>query len=533
MSDITELFNRCVDLHKAGEHAVAAQGYAAILRADPTHADAWHLTGLLAHQSGRSSDAIDYIKRAIQQHSTNAEYWSNLAAIYMALDQWLPALAAADHAIEINSEMAAAYFQKGRAHAGLGQSEAALMALQAARARGFDAALVALEIGLVLQAIGNTEGSVNSFEESLQINPDQPSVWFSLSRLVTSSQYQFSTAQLQKMHDMLAQTQTVKDCVRIAFSLAAHFDRMGKYSKAFEYWTMGNEESRQFPGIRRPGYNPEERTRRVDDLIAVFTREFLGSLPPVSESQRPIVVVGMPRSGTSLIEQILSSHPAVAAGGELSFWNVAVEQQFGPPETRSKLENLTTEWRESSANRYNDVLAGISPDAERVVDKMPGNYLNLGIIASAFPNATIIHCCRDPRDVCLSCYSQLFDDVQLQLSTSNLSWVAKQYQDYARLMQHWQRVLPRRIVEVYYESLVQNPETQVRRLLEACRLSWTPDCLSFHRSKRRVQTASVVQVRQPLYQSSRGRWRHYESQLQPLSDLLRNCIADYPSGGDQ
>ena len=530
MSEISELFSRCVEMHKSGEHAVAAQGYAAILRADPTHADAWHLSGLLAHQSGRSSDAIDYISRAIELNSTNAEYWSNLAAIQMALGQWLPALAAADQAIEINAAMTAAHFQKGRAHAKLGQSEAALMALQRARTGGFDPALVTQEIGTVLQSIGDLAGCVNSFEESLRMNPDQPSVWLSLSRLVTASQYQFSEAQLQKMYRVSEQTQSAKDRARIAFSLAAHFDHVGEYAKAFEHWTMGNESSRQFRSVQGQGYDPAARTRRVDDLIAVFSSRFLQSLQPVRDSQRPIVVVGMPRSGTSLIEQMLSSHPEVAAGGELPFWTVAFEQQFGPPETRSKLAAVTAEWRKSTADDYDAVLSEISPQSLRVVDKMPGNYLNLGLIVSAFPNATIIHCCRDPRDSCLSCYGQLFDDLQLQLSTSDLSWLAQQYQDYARIMQHWHGVMPGRITDVYYERLVQDPEVQVRRLLKACQLSWSADCLSFHRNQRTVHTASVVQVRQPLYQSSRGRWTRYEAQLQPLSELLKNCIADYASG---
>lgn len=529
MSDISELFDRCVAMHKAGEHAVAAQGYAAILRAEPAHADAWHLSGLLAHQSGRSSDAIDYIRRAIDLNATNAEYWSNLAAIYMTLGQWWPALAAADQAIEISDSMTAAHFQKGRAHAKLGQAEAALTALQNSRAGGFNRALVAQEIGTVLQSIGDLAGCVKSFEESLQMDPDQPSVWLSLSRLVAASRYHFSDLQLQQMHSVLEQTSNAKDRARTAFSLAAHFDHTGEYLKAFEHWTTGNECSRQFRGTQGQSYDPAERTQQVDDLIAVFTSPFLQSLQPVSDSQRPIVVVGMPRSGTSLIEQILSSHPEVAAGGELSFWPVSFNQQFGPPETRSKLNAITHEWRKSTADHYDALLAGICPFAKRVVDKMPGNYLNLGLIASAFPNATIIHCCRDPRDVCLSCYGQLFDDLQLQISTSDLSWLAEQYQDYARIMQHWHSVMPGRIADVSYERLVQDPEVQVRRLLTACQLSWSADCLSFHRNQRTVQTASVVQVRQPLYQSSRGRWTRYETQLQPLSDLLKNCIAEYSS----
>ena len=532
MSDISELFMRCVEMHKAGEHAIAAQGYAAILRADPTHADAWHLSGLLAHQLGRSSDGIDYICRAIELDSTNAEYWSNLAAIQMALGQGLSALVAVDQAIATNGALSATHFQKGRVHSKRGQSEQAMVALKKARAGGFDPALVALEIGTVLQSIGDLAGCVNSLEESLQLNADQPSAWLLLSRLVTASQYRFSAAQLPIMYRLFEQTQSAKDRARMAFSLAAHFDHVGEYAKAFEHWTTGNECSRQFRSVQGQTYDPATRTRVVDDLIDVFSSRFLQSLQPILYSPRPIIVVGMPRSGTSLIEQMLASHPEVAAGGELSFWPVAFERQFGPPETRSKLATLTSEWRKSTANNYAAVLNEISPQMRRVVDKLPSNYLSLGLIASAFPNATIIHCCRDPRDICLSCYGHLFDDAQLQLSTSELSWLAQQYHDYARLMQHWHRVLPGRITDVYYERLVQNPEVQLRRLLKTCKLPWSANCLSFHRKQRTVQTASAVQVRQPLYQSSRGRWTKYETQLQPLSDLLKNWIADYGAVSD-
>lgn len=529
MSEVSELFDRCVAMHKSGEYAVAAQGYAAILQADPTHSDAWHLSGLLAHQCGRSTDAISHIDRAIELNPTNAEYYSNLAAIQMAIGRWEPALAAADQALAISEAIGAAWFQKGRALAKLGQANAAIAALQSARIGGFEPALVQRETGTVLEAIGDTAGCIAAFEESLQINPHQPAVWLSLSRMVTTSQYQFSEVQLGQMRSLVEQTESPKERARIAFALAAHFDRTGEYSAAFENWTAGNDDSRHIRDVQATNYAPAERTQRVNDLIAVFTRPYLQSLQPASESQQPIVVVGMPRSGTSLVEQILSSHPDVAAGGELPFWTVAFQQQFGAPGTRSKLAAIPTEWRITTADRYREILSGISPQSRHVVDKLPGNYLNLGLIASAFPNATIIHCCRDPRDTCLSCFGQLFDDAQLQASTSHLPWLAQQYVDYSRLMQHWHHVMPGRIVDVFYEDLVADPEVQVRRLLQNCQLPWSADCLNFHHNRGTVQTASVVQVRQPLYTSSRGRWMRYETELQPLSDLLSACIANYSS----
>ena len=204
MSDISELFDRCVAMHKAGEHAVAAQGYAAILRADPNHADAWHLSGLLAHQAGRSSDAVDYLNRAIELNSSNSEYFSNLAAIQMTRGHWPSALEAANRAVQVAPNSGVAWFQKGRAHAKLSQPDAAMEALLVARDRQFNPAVVLEEIGMVRQAVGDLTGSVLAIEESLQHKSVQPSLWLALSRMVSTRQYSFSEAQLAQMNRALA-----------------------------------------------------------------------------------------------------------------------------------------------------------------------------------------------------------------------------------------------------------------------------------------------------------------------------------------
>jgi len=524
MSDISELFDRCVALHRSGEHAVAAQGYAAILRADPSHADAWHLSGLLAHQSGRSADGLGYIQRAIELNPQKAEYHSNAAAIQISLGQWSLGLSCAERAIAIAPLNAVALFQQGRALARLGFIEAALGSLETARTKGFDAAVVLAEIGGVLQSTGEIDKSILAFEQSLSINPWQPATWLALARLIATRQYRFSETQLKQMATILQQTSNDKDSARVAFSLAAHFDRADDSDQAFEFWRMGNECSQRFLSQQGQAYDPDVRTQRINQRKDVFSQKFVRSLMPVSQSPRPIVVVGMPRSGTSLVEQVLASHPDVAAGGELSYWSDVVESRLGVKGSSEQASLITTEWRTSVAEGYDRLLASISFDAKRVVDKMPGNYMHVGLIASAFPNATLIHCKRDPRDTCLSCYSQLFDDPQLQLSTSDLLWLAQQYQDYAGLMRHWKAVLPGRIVEVRYEELVQNPELKVRRLLDQCRLSWSSECLNFHRSQKTVHTASVVQVRQPFYKSSQGRWVRSKAHLKPLIELLTDEI---------
>lgn len=527
MSEISELFARCVKLHQAGERSVAAQGYAAILNADPGHADAWHLSGVLAHQSGRSADAIDFLRRAIELVPGKAEYRSNLAAVLMAVNQWDGALKEAEAAIAADPKLAAAWVQKGRILAHIGQAENACLAFQTSREMGFDAALVLHEIGMVRQSMGDLSGCIASLEESLRLNSAQPAIWLTLSRLVTTRQYQFSERHLELMRDALKNTPAEKDKARIAFALAAHFDVQGDYDAAFGYLQAGNQHSRTHLHGKGVNYDPQKRSRLADDIIEVFNDAFLKGLEPVSQSSRPIVVVGMPRSGTSLVEQILASHPDVVGGGELAWWPSTMRPLFYSPDPKQQLKSLTAEWRHRTALGYEQVLQSISADSARVVDKLPGNYLHLGIIASAFPKATIIHCCRDPRDTCLSGFAQLFDDDQLQLATSDFDSLARRYQDYERLMQHWHAVLPGRILDVHYELLTQDPDFQIRRMINAAGLNWSDSCMKFHEVRRIVHTASVTQVRQPLYKSSGGKWRRYEHHLHSIQSVLAPTVERY------
>jgi hypothetical protein len=223
---------------------------------------------------------------------------------------------------------------------------------------------------------------------------------------------------------------------------------------------------------------------------------------------RPVFIVGMPRSGTTLAEQILASHPAVFGAGELPFWGIALA---------NSLDDSTTHVS-SLAHDYRRLLETVSTDALRVIDKMPTNFLALGLIHAALPNARIIHMRRNPIDTCLSIY---FQDFETAYSYANdLEDLAHCYGEYRRIMSHWRSVLPQNtILEVPYEGLVEHQELWIRRMLEFIDLPWDPACLNFHQSRRTVSTASSWQVRQPLNNCSVERWRHYEPFLGPLLDL--------------
>jgi hypothetical protein len=301
------------------------------------------------------------------------------------------------------------------------------------------------------------------------------------------------------------------DEATLRFAMGKYYDDVGDYARAFRSYQRANELQR----LRAEPYDSGQRARFVDDLMRRYTSEALAS-PAVagSDSERPVFVVGMPRSGTSLVEQIIASHPQARGAGELEFWNVYVSKHEAALR-RALPEDAS---RKRAAQDYLRVLAAHSGDALRVVDKAPINSDYLGIIHLALPRARFIYLQRNPADTCLSCYFQQFAPVMNW--TMDLGDIASYYRDHARLMAHWRAVLPPgTLLEVPYAELVAEQEKWTRRILEFLALPWDARCLDFQKTQRAVTTASVWQVRQKIYQSSVERWRHYEKFIKPLLSL--------------
>jgi hypothetical protein len=234
----------------------------------------------------------------------------------------------------------------------------------------------------------------------------------------------------------------------------------------------------------------------------------------------------MPRSGTTLTEQIMASHPDVHGAGELRDLMQIVQQPIAGQALQPYPENLAGLTRGDISQWGQDYVAGLrrrAPEARRITDKMPANYMALGLIALMLPNAKIIHVQRNPVDTCVSCFTRLFN--RHQEATYDLAELGRHYANYARLMQHWRQVLPQgSFIEVQYEDIVADMEGQARRLIDFCGLDWNAACLDFHNNKRSIRTASVTQVRQPIYTSSVARWRHYEKHLGPLLEALGDLV---------
>jgi hypothetical protein len=309
------------------------------------------------------------------------------------------------------------------------------------------------------------------------------------------------------------------------YGLAQVFDARGEYDQAGESLRQANALCKSSWRKRGQDYDPDAHTQFVSAMIAACTPDYFQRVRGFGlESRRPIFIIGLPRSGTTLLEQVLASHSQVFGAGELWYIGQAFEtlpqllNRTDPPV--ECLAHLDRDAVRQLADRHLERLRERHATAVRVVDKMPDNYLHLGLIATMFPRALVIHCRRDLRDIAVSCWMTHFRHIRW---ACDLGHIAARFAEYRRIIDYWQRVLPTPPLEVEYEQTVADLEGVARRLIAACGLDWEPACLAFHETRRPVRTASVRQVRQPIYGHSVARWKHYEKWLAPLFAALETA----------
>lgn len=366
-------------------------------------------------------------------------------------------------------------------------------------------------LGWVASVEGRFEEAEKLFRETLEIDPRKTAAWAWLAglRRMTAT----DKGWLEGVERTLASGLPPLEEARLRFAMGKYFDDLGKFPRAFEAYKRANDLHKL---IASP-YDRPSRVQFVDDAIRVCTRQRLTqSREGASESERPVFVTGMMRSGTSLVEQIIASHPDAAGAGELHFWIDAARRHA--ESLRSELPDgpLTGRLAES----YLKLLSRHSTDALRVVDKSTFNSDHLGLIHSVFPQARIIYLQRDPVDTCLSCYFQ--DFANAASFTMDLADLAHNYREHRRLVTHWRSVLPAgAFLDVPYAELVAEPEVWSRKIIEFIGLPWDPRCLEFHKTERAVVTASNWQVRQAIYSRSVDRWRNYEKFIGPLLELRK------------
>jgi len=373
-----------------------------------------------------------------------------------------------------------------------------------------------IQLGQTLMWVGKLDEASEYFEQASRINP------MALVSMADSQKLPEDPKSIAMMEN-LAKNPLLDARARsdMAFSVSRIHDKTKKFDQAAYFLDLANSLAN-----RTLNYQPESFSRKVDAVLQTFNRSFFDHLPKIRQSNRTVIfVVGMPRSGTTLTEQILSSHPEVFGAGELPY--IAKLNQLMPRVLGVKKQfpfcapDLNTHHREEAARYYLHQLDLLGVDTPYVVDKMPHNFLSLGVIAMIFPNAVIVNVNRDPRDIAVSNYQQNFKARHGGLGYAfNLEHIARQINDYQKLMNHWREVLPLPIFDLSYEEMVEDMEGTSKKLLDAVGVSWHEDLKHFYETKRAVRTASVTQVRQPIYTTSMKKWKRYENYLDNLLDHL-------------
>ena len=509
-------------LREYGEFPEAVTCYRKAVQLRPDFLEALCNLGATLRHLGKFHESLEFLESALRIRPDTVQVHCNLAEVLLYLNKSREALQHAETAIRINPGFFDAQRAVGNIHRQLGNYDEALKYYRAALNINPGDADVAAAIANILEIRGEFDDSLAFLQPFLTAENFHPGIVTVFSRLST----QFGTqeqASILMEQALLQDNLSGSDSINIHYELGKLLEEMKHYDRAFEHYRQANEEDRGLNSEIVSKYDPYQLANDTATWMKECDVDFWAQLPHVSHDiERPVFVVGMPRSGTSLAEQILASHPSVFGAGELTGIHEIVNSLYTIPGADvgypQCLATVASKKLDALAKRYLERLSDISPDALRVVDKMPTNFMHLGLISLLFPKAHIIHMVRDPLDTCLSIYFQKFGATLPY--TTDLTHVGVYYRAYKNLMDYWKENLDISILEIQYEELVSEVEKTSKDMVEFCGLDWDARCLSFHKTKRDVNTPSYGQVRQPIYTKSVGRWKHYEPYLDPLKKAL-------------
>ena len=524
-ADISRLLQDGVALHQAGRLSEARAAYRQVLALDPANADAFNLLGVLYGEQERFREAIECVGKAVTLRPGEAQFRNNLGNTYLLAKEPTFAIEHLKEATRLQPRYVEAWFNLGKAHEALDQIAEARTAID--RALRLDPGNRRARLGRAQLDIrsGRPESAVKVFRDHLRDTPgDVPAI----AGLLLATKVGPQTPELKVAEQILASGAagpTGPFLSLLKHAVGKAYDDLGRYDEAIRLIIEGKSLERQ----------PTDLERRLEwgaRVRALFTRDFFAERSGYGlPTDKPVFIVGMPRSGTTLIEQIIASHPKAYGAGELPHLSRIASILGATSKTiefdATKVAAQTADDVRRVAEGYLERLTEGAGKAIRVTDKAPLNVRYLGIVALMFPNCQVIHCRRNPIDTCVSIFMQKFS--RGHAYSHNLESLARYYREYVRLADHWRAVLPLKMLDVDYEESVADTEAQARKVIDFLGLKWDDACLSFQHTKRAVATASQWQVRQPVYTTSVERWRRYEAHIGPLIEGLKDLVQNGPA----
>ena len=498
-------------LNDLGELDEAVEHYEKAIAFNPDYAEAHNNLGSTLNDLGQLDSAVEHYEKAIVINPDYAEAHNNLGTTLKAFGQFDKAIENFIKALTINPNFADALFNLGVSYYDLGQTDEALNSYRQALSISPDFAEAHSNLGLILQELGQSDEALNSYVNALAIDPDNAEFHRNLS---TVKHYKQDDTQLTHMQSLLSNNNlNESERINFCFALAKAYEDLGKKGELFKILNEGNQLRK-----KELNYSIESDLKKHTTYKKIFKLAITEPSSYKPLAVRPIFIVGMPRSGTTLVEQIISSHHKVHGAGELPTLDNLIAPIFD-----AYLSNNDALSEKNFLNirqgylQYH--LSNINSYEGIITDKMPTNFENIGFILKAFPEAKIIHLKRDSMAICWSIYQRYFPNGGLGFPY-DMDDLARFYISYEEMMAFWHELFPSQIYDINYENLTTNQEVETRKLLDYCDLDWDENCLNFYNNKQAAKTASSLQVKEKMYQGSSEIWKKYESQLKPLINAL-------------
>ncbi len=510
-------------LREVGRLEDAKQSYAQALRLDPRNALILCNMAQALQEEGYLDEALSWYQEALQADRSSPRTHWNFASCLEELERFADARKAYEEALTHGPACAEAHAGLGRILREEGHYERALAHYRKAIETNPDLSPAYTGHALVCAELGRFDEEEQMLRDAIRCDPENGGAFALLAALLRR---RLPDEDLESMRRLASAAARESRMPALHFGLAQALDARGRFAEAAEHAEKGNVLQAERWKRRGQEYDPDEHRAFVELVRTTFTPELFERARGLGVgSELPVFIVGLPRSGTTLVEQILASHSRVEAAGELKHARECFESLptvcgiSGTP--FDCIRHLDEKSAGELASRYLGELSRLGHGKTRITDKMPENYLYVGLLHLLFPNARIIHCRRDLRDVAVSCWLTNFRSIRW---ASKQEHIAERIYEYVRITDHWRRVLPNRMLEVQYEEIVENLELVARRILDWLGLDWEDACLKFHESPRPVRTASLVQVREPVYRGSVARWKGYDPSLRSLFDKLPSSL---------
>ena len=495
---------------KAGRLKLAEESYKKVLKKDKNNIDALRLLGLLAFKTKDYEIAERLFLKVLQLDPSFSLAWDNLAKLYRIQNKLLKSIPAFENLIKLDPRNFEALVSLGTVFIKLSKYHEGIQLYEKSLKIKPENPRVYLSLGHALKTIGERKKSEAAYQNAIKYFSLSGEAYWSLANLKT---YEFSDKEIINMESSLTKNIHPNEMTQMHFALGKAYESKRQFDKSFEHYAEGNWQQR-----KQISYNAEDYKISIDELIDFFDKnKNLYNLKAQSNFDDPIFILGLPRSGSTMIEQILSSHSLIEGTQELpNILTISrdiklIDQKKGYP---NNLLGLDQSSFDDLGKKYIDETKWARSSTPYFIDKMPNNFVHIGLIKLILPKAKIIDARRNPMDTCFSCFKQYF--AKGQHFTYDLDDIARYYKDYVRLMDYWKKLFPEEIFTINYEQVIDNPNDRIRDLLEFCNVKFEDSCINFHKSKRPVKTASSEQVRQPMYKTGLDYWKNYSNNLETL-----------------